>query len=150
MSYPLGTISKRARLEVGLEDRLQYELERTLHHPISDRRNRQDTDLPPVLRYLLPPSQYGTYVRLTSSSLICKRNASTPCASMAVKVTPSTPGAPSFRLASAYASLNVSILQTWTYKPQSRQDVSAFALTYSLRLRSCKSMDAFVISSSPS
>ena len=29
---------------------------------------------------------------------------------------------------------------------QNRQDVSAFALTYSLRLRSCKSMDAFVIS----
>ena len=31
-----------------------------------------------------------------------------------------------------------------------RQDVSAFALTYSLRLRSCKLMDAFVISSLPS
>src|SRR5215467_654882 len=69
---------------------------------------------------------------------------------MAVKVTPSTPGAPSLLLASAYASRSVSILQTWTYKPQNRQDVSAFALTYSLRLRSCKSMDAFVISSLPS
>src|SRR5271165_4132117 len=34
--------------------------------------------------------------------------------------------------------------------PQNRQDVSAFALTYILRLRSCKSMDAFVISSLPS
>src|SRR6516162_4908958 len=69
---------------------------------------------------------------------------------MTPKVTPSTPGAPSFFLASAYASRSVSILQTWTYKPQKRQDVSAFALTYSLRLRSCKSMDAFVISSLPS
>src|SRR6516162_4371903 len=69
---------------------------------------------------------------------------------MTAKVTPSTPGAPSFFLASAYASRSVSILQTWTYKPQKRQDVSAFALTYSLRLRSCKSMDAFVISSLPS
>ena len=39
MSCPLGTISKRARLKVGLEDRLQYELERTLHHPVADRRN---------------------------------------------------------------------------------------------------------------
>src|SRR5262245_52136664 len=39
MSCPFGTISKRARLEVGLEDRLQYELERTLHHPVPDRRN---------------------------------------------------------------------------------------------------------------
>ena len=41
-------------------------------------------------------------------------------------------------------------MQIWTYKPQNRQDVSAFALTYSLRLRSRKSMDAFVISSLPS
>src|SRR5262244_779371 len=69
---------------------------------------------------------------------------------MASKVTPSTPGAPSFSLAIAYAWRSVSILQTWTYNPQKRQDVSAFALTYSLRLRSCKLMDAFVISSLPS
>src|SRR5262245_4739757 len=69
---------------------------------------------------------------------------------MASKVTPSMPGAPSFSLASAYAWRSVSVLPTWTYKPQKRQDVSAFALTYSLRLRSCKSMDAFVISSLPS
>jgi hypothetical protein len=55
-----------------------------------------------------------------------------------------------FLLASAYASRNVSSLQTWTYNPQNFQDVSAFALTYILRLRSCKSMDAFVISSLPS
>src|SRR5215467_10345072 len=69
---------------------------------------------------------------------------------MVSKVTPSTPGAPSFSLAIAYAWRSVSSLQTWTYKPQKRQDVSAFALTYSLRLRSCKSMDAFIISSLPS
>src|SRR6516225_3771081 len=68
---------------------------------------------------------------------------------MASKVTPSTPGAPSFSSASSYASRRVSLLQTWTYRLQKRQDVSAFALTYSLRLRSCKSMDAFVISSLP-
>src|SRR5262249_13116213 len=69
---------------------------------------------------------------------------------MASKVIPSTPGAPSFSSANAYASRSVSILQTWTYKPQKRQDVSAFALTYSLRLRSCKVMGAFIISPSPS
>src|SRR6201998_1185204 len=69
---------------------------------------------------------------------------------MASKVTPSTPGAPSFCLAISYAARRVSILQTWTYRPQKRQDGSAFALTYILRLRSCKSMDAFVISSLPS
>src|SRR5438309_3438 len=69
---------------------------------------------------------------------------------MASNVTPSIPGAPWFCLAIAYAARRVSILQTWTYSPQKRQDGSAFALTYSLRLRSCKSMDAFVISSLPS
>ena len=39
MSCPLGTISKRSRLEIRLEDRLEYELERALHHPVPDRRN---------------------------------------------------------------------------------------------------------------
>ena len=39
MRCPLGTISKRSRLEVCLEDRLQYELERPLHHAIPDCRN---------------------------------------------------------------------------------------------------------------
>src|ERR1700681_2215832 len=69
---------------------------------------------------------------------------------MASKVTPSIPGAPSFFLAISYAARRVSILQTWTYSPQNRQDGSAFPVTYILRLRSCKSMDAFVISSWPS
>src|SRR6516165_5012717 len=64
---------------------------------------------------------------------------------MASKVTPSTPAAPSFCLAISYAARRVSTLQT-----QKRQDGSAFALTYILRLRSCKPMDAFVISSLPS
>src|SRR6516164_10347694 len=69
---------------------------------------------------------------------------------MASNVTPSIPGAPSFCLAIAYAACRVSTLQTWTYRPQKRQDGSAFALMYILRLRSCKSMDAFVISPLPS
>src|SRR5258708_16166766 len=68
---------------------------------------------------------------------------------MASKVTPSIPGAPSFFLAISYASRKVSILQTWTYSPQKRQDGSAFALTYRLLLRSCKLMGAFVISPLP-
>ena len=55
MCCPLGTISKRSRLEIRLEDRLEYELERALHHSVADRRNREDTDFAPVLRYLLPP-----------------------------------------------------------------------------------------------
>ncbi len=88
-------------------------------------------------------------MRPISSSRSCSSRAPTPCASMASKVTPSTPGAPSFCLAILYAARRVSILQTGTYRPQNRQDGSAFALTYILRLRSCKSMDAFVISSLP-
>ena len=57
---------------------------------------------------------------------------------------------PSLLLAIPYAARRVSISQTWTYSPENRQDGSAFALTYIFRLRSCKSMDAFVISSLPS
>src|SRR6476660_7977596 len=68
---------------------------------------------------------------------------------MASKVTPSIPGAPSFLLAISYAARRVSILQTWTYSPQKRQDGSAFALTYILRLRSCKSMDAYLVLAFP-
>src|SRR5262245_66581893 len=64
MSCPLGTISKRSRLEVCLEDRLQYELERTLNHPIPDRRNRKDADFAPVLRYFLLPSRQRHIVAL--------------------------------------------------------------------------------------
>src|SRR5258708_12346513 len=37
----------------------------------------------------------------------------------------------------------------WTYRPQKRQVGSAFALTYRLRIRSCKLMGAFVISPLP-
>ena len=43
------------------------------------------------------------------------------------------------------------LLHRFQPKPlRCRQDVSAFALTYSLRLRSCRVMGAFVISPSPS
>ena len=55
MCCPLGPISKRSRLEIRLEDRFEYELERALHHPVPDRRYRKDADFAPILRYLLPP-----------------------------------------------------------------------------------------------
>src|SRR3954469_24408096 len=48
-----GRISKR--LELRLEDRFEYELERALHHAVADCRNRKDADFAPVLWYLLPP-----------------------------------------------------------------------------------------------
>ena len=53
MCCPLGSVSKRSRLEIRLEDRFEYELERALHHPVADRWNRKDTDFAPVLRDLL-------------------------------------------------------------------------------------------------
>src|SRR5258708_868684 len=46
-------------LQIRLEDRLEYELERALHHSVADRWNREDTDFAPVLRYLLPPTPAG-------------------------------------------------------------------------------------------
>src|SRR5712672_3184446 len=55
MCCPLGPISKRSRLEIRLEDRFEYELERALHHPVPDRRYRKDADFAPIFRYLLPP-----------------------------------------------------------------------------------------------
>src|SRR6516162_10577285 len=64
---------------------------------------------------------------------------------MASKVTPSLPGAPSLDLAISYAARSVSILQTCTYSPQNRHCGSAFALTYSFRLRSCKVIGVFII-----
>ncbi len=54
MRCPLGTVSKRARLEVRLENRLHYELERPLNHPVPNGRNRKDADFAPILRYFLP------------------------------------------------------------------------------------------------
>src|ERR1700694_606165 len=68
---------------------------------------------------------------------------------MGSNVIPSLPGAASLLFAISYASRKVSILQTWTYSPQKRQDGSAFALTYRLLRRSCKLMGAVVISPLP-
>ena len=152
MSCPLSDGTKRPRLEVRLKDRFQISSlsRRALHHPVADSWNRKNADLAPILRNLLPPSlqrhiatpdQFVRY--LPEESLYALRFDG-------LEGHPVLPGAPSFFLASAYASRSVSSLQTWTYSPQNYQDVSAFALTYILRLRSCKSMDAFVISSLPS
>src|SRR5246500_4415187 len=52
---PLGPISIRPRLEVRLKHRFEDELERTLHHSVPDRRDRNDAAFAPVFRYLLLP-----------------------------------------------------------------------------------------------
>src|SRR5207237_9632206 len=52
---PLGPISIRPRLDVRLEHRFEDELERTLHHSVTDRRDRQDADVAALLRLLPLP-----------------------------------------------------------------------------------------------
>src|SRR5262245_15075235 len=64
---------------------------------------------------------------------------------MSSKLIPSRPGAPSLALASRYATLRVSALVTWTYRPQNRHVFSAFALRYIFRLSSCRSTKGFII-----
>src|SRR4051812_20977569 len=104
---PLGPISKR--LEIRLEDRFEYELERALHHSVADRRNRKDADFAPSFGLSCLRAGSGWSVCPVSSSRSCSSRASAPCASMASKVTPSPPGAPSFCLAITYAARRVSI-----------------------------------------
>ena len=55
MRTALRSVAIRPRLKISLEDRLHYQLERSLHHPVPDRRYPQHADLAPVLRYLLSP-----------------------------------------------------------------------------------------------
>ena len=45
MSCSFRSVSVRSRLEVGFEDRLQDELERPLDHAVTNRRNREDSNL---------------------------------------------------------------------------------------------------------
>ena len=56
---PFRSISKRPRLKISFEDRLQDELECPLNHTITDRRNRQNADFAPVLWNLLLPCPHG-------------------------------------------------------------------------------------------
>src|SRR6267142_5677107 len=54
LGCPLRSVSVRSRLEIGFEDRLQDELERTLDHTVTNGGNRKNADLiAPVLRDLL-------------------------------------------------------------------------------------------------
>src|SRR6202162_2030460 len=126
MCCPLGTISKRSRLEIRLEDRFEYELECALHHSVADRRNREDADLAPVLRYLLPPR--GKWLVGAPDPFVpyLLEQSLHPLRLGWLRGDPVYSRCPSFILAISYAACRVSILQTWTYSPQNRQDGSAF------------------------
>ena len=121
MRTALRSVAIRPRLKISLEDRLHYQLERSLHHPVPDCRYPQHADLAPVLRYLLSPVPQ----RQVLARAAMKRSK----ASMA---SASIPGLPSFLL-DAYASRSVSSLQTCT-RPQNRHSGSAFAFTYIRRV----------------
>src|SRR5579863_1773431 len=55
MRGPLRTVSVRSRLEIGLEDRFQDQLERTLHHAVPYGRDRKSADfLVALFRNLAP------------------------------------------------------------------------------------------------
>ena len=102
----------RPRLEVSLENRLQYQLER----PRTTRSRMAGIDrtrtLPPSFGISFFLARSGTYVRSVSSFRICSMYCCAPRASMSSNVTPSMPGAPLFFLAIVYACCSVSLLHT--------------------------------------
>ena len=130
MGCPLRAIAKRPRLEVGLEDGLQDELQRPLDHAVADRRDRQDADfVPPSFGISFFRFRSGRYVRWTSSSRICSRKRLHALLLDGLERDPVDTRSPVVLLGQRIGFASVSILQTWTYRPQKRQDGSAFALT---------------------
>src|SRR5215468_5291391 len=60
MGRALGAIAVRTRLEVRFKDGFQDQLEGSLDHTVTDRRNREDTNLgPALLRDGLVPQPHG-------------------------------------------------------------------------------------------
>ena len=55
----LRAVTKRSRLKVRFEDRLQDELQRTLDHSIAERRNREHPEFSPRLRNPYAPYPFG-------------------------------------------------------------------------------------------
>ena len=144
MCCPLGPISKR--LEIRLEDRFEYELERALHPSVADRRNQRTRTLPPSFGISCLRAGSGWSVARSARPVAAR--AEPPRLRLdGLEGDPVNSRCPIVLLGHRIPARRVSILQTWTYRPQKRQDGSAFALTYILRLRSCTSMDAFIISS---
>src|ERR1017187_5310264 len=58
MCGAFGSIAIRSWLEIRLENRLQYELERALHHSVTDSGDRQDANFSSFLRCLPPPCSW--------------------------------------------------------------------------------------------
>src|SRR5215470_9390800 len=65
MGCPPRPVAERPRLEVGLEDGFQDELEGPLDHAVANAGDTQDADLAALLGYLLPSVPHRT-VRVCS------------------------------------------------------------------------------------
>ena len=88
-------------------------------------------------------------MRATRASCLGARNGSTPLASRSSTVPPSLPGAPFLAVATREASRSVSLVPTWTSRPQNRQAGAACAFPSLLRCRSCRLLGACVLSPLP-
>ena len=93
--WPIGVL---LRLQVGLEDRLQDQHRRHLHHPVPDRGDPQRPLLAIRLGDVHPPHRMRSIRSLLSSSASSSSHRSTPYASMSSNVWPSTPAAPPLAL----------------------------------------------------
>ena len=99
MCRPFRSEPETHRLEVGFEDRLEHNLRRCHHHPVSHSRDAQRAGLTRLarLRDVNSPQRLGRYgpaLSCPASSSRKARTDSTPPAEMSAMVTPSTPGAP--------------------------------------------------------
>ena len=86
-------IRRTAGMEVRLEDRLDHDLRRHLHHPVPHRRNAQWPLLSIRFRYVPPLHREGRY-GLPADRPGSPQEPSDPRCSMAWIVSPSTPAAP--------------------------------------------------------
>src|SRR5262249_7229558 len=140
MGSPPGPVSIRPRLEIRLEDRLQDEFQRSLDHTITDRRNRENADLAPVLRNFLSPCPHGP-IRLCYQFIpYLPEESLHPTLLDGFECDPIISRCPIVTLRHLIGGLQRLHLADVDIQPQKRQAGSAFALTYRLLLRSCKPM----------
>ena len=130
MRRPPRAIPVRPVTEVRFEHGLQDELERTLDHPVPDRRNPQHADLAPALGNLdapVPQRPIGACDQFVPQPRQKRLHARRP---RSPRTSPRRcPGPRCSAWRASYAARSVSSLATWTYRPQNRFVLSAFAVT---------------------
>ena len=126
--------------EVRLEDRLQHQLRRHLHHSVSDRRDAQ-RPLPPICLRDVPAQHRpaaGTRLRAASAPS-SSRKRSTPYCSTSAIVSASTPAAPLFRSHPLPRLHRTSLLQMRSYSAWKRLSGDRLAAAHSRRC-SCRTL----------